>query len=48
MGYANDKQIPYVVLVGEDEMQSGELSLKDMVSGQQEKVSVERLIEVLQ
>jgi histidyl-tRNA synthetase len=45
MGYANDKQIPYVVLIGSDEMQSGLLSLKDMTSGTQEKVSVAELIE---
>jgi histidyl-tRNA synthetase len=48
MGYANDKQIPYVVLVGEDEMQSGLLSFKDMTSGTQEKLSIDGILERLQ
>jgi histidyl-tRNA synthetase len=45
MGYANDKQIPYVVLVGEDEMQSGQLSLKDMTSGTQERCTIDEIIQ---
>jgi len=32
MKYANDKQIPYVVLVGADELKSGKLTLKNMQS----------------
>jgi histidyl-tRNA synthetase len=45
MGYANDKQIPNVVLVGEDEMQSGQLSLKDMTSGTQERCTIDEIIQ---
>ncbi len=45
MKYANDKNIPFVVMVGEDEMNSGQLSLKNMESGEQSKVSVEELID---
>lgn len=45
MKYANQKQIRFVVMVGEEEMESGVLSLKNMTSGEQEKVSVEQLIE---
>ncbi|OAQ39055.1 histidine--tRNA ligase [Pedobacter psychrophilus] len=44
MQYANDKAIPYVVIIGGDEMQSGLLSLKNMESGEQVKVSVDDLI----
>jgi histidyl-tRNA synthetase len=39
MEYANHKQIPYTIVIGSDEMQSGLLSFKDMTSGLQEKLS---------
>ena len=35
MGYANAKEIPYVVLVGENEMNTGKLTLKNMTTGEQ-------------
>ena len=35
MNYANDKNIPYVVYIGEDEIASGDIKYKDMVSGDQ-------------
>ncbi len=44
MKYANDRQVPYVILVGEDEMQSGKLALKDMASGEQAVLGVEEVI----
>ncbi|MGZ3750209.1 MAG: histidine--tRNA ligase [Mucilaginibacter sp.] len=37
--YANNKQIPYTIVIGSDEMQSGLLTFKDMASGVQEKLS---------
>jgi histidyl-tRNA synthetase len=45
MGYADDKKIPFVVIVGSDEMQSGMLSLKDMESGEQVKMKIEDIVE---
>ncbi|HTD39473.1 MAG TPA: histidine--tRNA ligase [Mucilaginibacter sp.] len=39
MEYANNKQIPYTIVIGSDEMQSGLLTFKDMTSGVQEKLS---------
>ena len=39
MSYADKLQVPYVVLVGEDEVNEGVLSVKDMVSGEQTKLS---------
>lgn len=45
MSYADAKNIPYVILIGSDEMQSGALTLKDMHSGQQDKLSLEAIIE---
>lgn len=47
MQYANAKQVPYVVLVGETEMQQQKFTLKDMLSGEQTLVSGEELVEKL-
>jgi len=47
MNYANDKHIPFVIMVGETEMEEGLLSLKDMETGEQIKLSVDALIEKL-
>ena len=44
LSYADSKNIPFVVLIGSDEIQSGKLSLKNMRTGEQEKVSAEELI----
>lgn len=48
MGYANQKQIPYVVVIGGDEVANGEVSLKNMITGTQTKVKCENLISQLQ
>jgi histidyl-tRNA synthetase len=42
--YADKKKIPYVAVVGADEMATGRITLKDMVSGVQEKHFVDELI----
>lgn len=47
MAYADDKSIPYVILIGSDEMESGLLTLKNMKSGEQQKVTVEEIISLL-
>lgn len=44
MSYADAKNIPYVILIGEEEMQSGLLTLKDMTSGAQEKLAITDII----
>ena len=44
MTYANAKQIPFVVLAGENEMAAGKVTLKNMVSGDQQLVTEEELI----
>ncbi|MFK7900937.1 MAG: histidine--tRNA ligase [Cyclobacteriaceae bacterium] len=43
--YANKKGIPYVITIGSDEMASGELTLKNMLSGEQKKGTLTQLIE---
>jgi histidyl-tRNA synthetase len=47
MNYANKKGIPYVVLVGEDEMNSGLLTVKNMNDGSQSNITVVDLIKLL-
>lgn len=47
MKYANDRQIPYVIVLGSDEIQNNEYSLKDMKTGTQQKLSFEALIATL-
>lgn len=44
MSYADSKNIPYVILIGADEMDSGLLTLKDMESGDQQKLDVAAII----
>ncbi|OWK72517.1 histidine--tRNA ligase [Pedobacter sp. AJM] len=47
MAYADAKKIPYVILIGGDEMASGELTLKDMQSGEQKKLTVLGILDLL-
>jgi histidyl-tRNA synthetase len=47
MSYANAKQIPFVALAGENEMAEGKLTLKNMLSGEQQLVTTEELIEIV-
>jgi histidyl-tRNA synthetase len=47
MSYANAKQIPFVVLAGESEMEAGKVTLKNMESGEQQQLSPEELINAI-
>ena len=47
MSYANAKQIPFVALAGENEMAAGKLTLKNMLSGEQQLLDIEELIKVV-
>jgi histidyl-tRNA synthetase len=44
LDYANNKNIPYVVVIGSDEMQSGLLTFKNMETGEQQKLSTEDIL----
>jgi histidyl-tRNA synthetase len=44
MSYANAKQIPFVALAGENEMRAGQITLKNMETGEQQMLSPEELI----
>ena len=41
--FASKKKIPYVLIVGEDELKSGELTLKNLETGKQEKIKISEL-----
>jgi histidyl-tRNA synthetase len=43
--YADKLGIPYVTVIGEDELKSGQLQLKDMSSGNQEELSFDEIIQ---
>ncbi|MCD6090668.1 MAG: histidine--tRNA ligase [Bacteroidales bacterium] len=47
MKYANGKAIPFVAIIGEDEMQKGELILKNMESGEQKSLTAEELLTLM-
>ena len=44
MGYANSRKIPFVALVGEQEVQDGMVTLKEMETGKQEKLTPDQLV----
>lgn len=47
MTYADDKNIPFVILIGSDEIETGLLSLKNMKSGEQQKLTTDKIINAL-
>ncbi|MFD2998828.1 histidine--tRNA ligase [Pontibacter toksunensis] len=47
MGYADQKNIPYVILIGSEEMASGKLKLRNMELGEQQDVTVDEIISLL-
>ena len=47
LDYANAKQIPFVVLIGSEEVQTGLLALKNMVTGEQMKVSAMDVVQAV-
>lgn len=47
MNYANAKDIPFVAIVGENELNTATISLKNMATGEQSSLSVEEVISTL-
>jgi histidyl-tRNA synthetase len=47
MNYADKKSIPYVILVGSQEIESGNYSLKNMKNGLQQQLSLDEIISLL-
>ena len=44
MSYADTKKIPYVAIVGETEMAEGKINVKNMITGEQQLLTVDELI----
>ena len=47
MNYANQKGIPYVCLVGDSEMNDGVVTLKNMETGDQQKLTTDQLVDFI-
>ena len=47
MSYANAKQILFVALAGENEIAAGKLTLKNMLSGEQQLLNIEEIINIV-
>ena len=47
MGYADSKKIPYVALVGENEIAAGKITVKNMTTGEQQMLTVSELADFL-
>ena len=46
--YADKLQIPYVIVIGEDEIQNKVITLKNMGTGEQQTLSIEDAIKMIQ
>lgn len=44
LDYANKKKIPYVIVIGSEEMNSGELTFKNMTTGEQQKLTLDEIL----
>jgi histidyl-tRNA synthetase len=47
MKYADQRNVPYTVVIGDREMESGELAFKNMATGQQENLQLNAIIDQL-
>ncbi len=47
MNYANVKNVPFVAMVGESELENGTIALKDMTSGEQSNYTIDQLVGML-
>ena len=47
MTYADNNNIPYVLLIGSQEIESGELNLKNMKTGEQENFTLDQVMKII-
>jgi histidyl-tRNA synthetase len=47
LDFANKKNIPFTIVIGSEEINSGLLSYKDMNKGEQEKLTIEQIVQKL-
>ncbi len=46
--YADKKSIPYVIMIGQEEITANQITVKDMASGEQEKIKLKDFIDKIQ
>ena len=46
MEYAHKRNVAYVIVIGDEEMATGKLSIKNMKTGVQEKLDIQEVIKV--
>lgn len=47
LGYANSLSIPYVAIIGETELSEGKVTLKNMVTGEQNLLTIDEVITII-
>ncbi len=47
MSYADSKKIPYVALIGSEEMKKNEITIKNMSTGEQSVLTLNELLQIL-
>ena len=47
MSYADSRKIPFVAFIGEEEMKSGKVKLKDMTTGEEKLVNTEQISDII-
>ena len=47
LSFANSNQIPYAIVVGDSEMQSGQLAFKNLASGEQQNITIDQIIALI-
>lgn len=47
MTYANKRGIPYVIIIGDNEIETGQLAVKNMATGEQTAMSIKALVDLL-
>ncbi len=47
MSYANNKSIPFVALIGENEIKESKITLKNMSTGEQNLITIEEMIDIV-
>jgi histidyl-tRNA synthetase len=47
LDYANKKSIPYTIIIGSDELSTGLLSLKNLETGEQQKLTIDQILQQL-
>ena len=45
--YADRLKIPYVAIIGEDELKENKVSLKNLVTGKQDTINIQEAVEIL-